>query len=455
MAILGAIAGGLATGVGGSLLNRFLGHGGGGSSQGSTQPWYVPTGLSAADQQWQRLYGGMGGYAQGQAGLVQPNLAAAYAQMQGIDPTGYLSAANYAGNQYAGLAGQANQFGDVANYWGNQANQNMQGLYGAGQTMGGYAPGAIGMGQSAANLAPGALQYGAQAAGLAGGAAGLGNRLAGYGDTVMNAAMDPQSALYNKYLQQTVDTSRAGTSARGIGMSGEAAGLENEAVNNFNQQWQNQQLGRMTSALGATTGAYGTGLSGYGTAGGLLGTGLQGYGTAGGLIGTGLGGYGAAAGLGGAQAALSNAGRGYGQLGGADQSAAMGYYGMSPQYAMAMGQVPYEAQINAAGLPFQAAQMYGQGMQSNVYGPYGQTMGQAIPYMNYGQGAQQGAYNQFMGNMGMLGSGLSGLAQYGPQAWNAVSNWFGNQGQPTYDPNSGNYGGGYVDPGAGGGLAYP
>lgn len=73
-----------------------------------------------------------------------------------------------------------------------------------------------------------------------------------------NTAQDPQKALYDRNLQRTVDTSRAGSSARGLAMSPYSAGVENEAVKNFNIDWENQQLNRQISGTNALVGA-GTG----------------------------------------------------------------------------------------------------------------------------------------------------------------------------------------------------
>lgn len=79
--------------------------------------------------------------------------------------------------------------------------------------------------------------------------------LSGAGNQVWQTSLDPQNALRDKLQQQVTDASRAGTSARGIGMSGEAAGIENNDVNNFLINWQNQQLGRQLAGLQGFTGA--------------------------------------------------------------------------------------------------------------------------------------------------------------------------------------------------------
>lgn len=70
-----------------------------------------------------------------------------------------------------------------------------------------------------------------------------------YAQQVLQTAMDPQNALYDRTLQQTQDQQRVGQAARGITMSPYGAGLENQALQNFNIDWQNNQLNRQTTGL--------------------------------------------------------------------------------------------------------------------------------------------------------------------------------------------------------------
>jgi hypothetical protein len=70
-----------------------------------------------------------------------------------------------------------------------------------------------------------------------------------YAQTIANTAMDPQSALYNRTVQQTQDQTRAGLEARGINMTPYGGGVEGQTMSNFNIDWQNNQLQRQ--ALGA------------------------------------------------------------------------------------------------------------------------------------------------------------------------------------------------------------
>lgn len=85
----------------------------------------------------------------------------------------------------------------------------------------------------------------------------------GYGNQVAQMGFDPQSALYNRTLQQMQDQVRTSNAARGINSSGYGADLENQATSNFNIDWQGQQLNRALAGLGgynsATANAANTG----------------------------------------------------------------------------------------------------------------------------------------------------------------------------------------------------
>lgn len=78
-----------------------------------------------------------------------------------------------------------------------------------------------------------------------------------YGQQIMQTAMDPQKALYDRTQQQLQEQIRAGLAARGINTSGVGAGIENKGMSDFNIDWQNQQLGRQVAGAGAYTGLAG------------------------------------------------------------------------------------------------------------------------------------------------------------------------------------------------------
>jgi hypothetical protein len=75
---------------------------------------------------------------------------------------------------------------------------------------------------------------------------------------VMNTAFDPQSALYQRYLQQLQQQSQANYAQSGVGSSPYAAGLMDQNLQNFNISWQAQQLQNQIAGLGAAGGAQNT-----------------------------------------------------------------------------------------------------------------------------------------------------------------------------------------------------
>src|SRR2546430_13636751 len=65
-------------------------------------PIYQPTGLGAADQQFQQLLQALGGEAGGIAGQLDPVLLQSFMKMMGIDPSALATAGATAGQQYGG-----------------------------------------------------------------------------------------------------------------------------------------------------------------------------------------------------------------------------------------------------------------------------------------------------------------------------------------------------------------
>lgn len=212
--------------------------------------------------------------------------------------------------------------------------------------------------QNAANAA--GAQYGALGKQLQGAANlnfGAQQGLMDAGRNVYQTALDPQNALYNRTAQQLQDQTGATNSMYGLGSSAAGAGVANQAMSNFNIDWQNQQLQRQLQ-------------------------GLQGYGQAAGQAGQ----------LAGQGAALGSAGAGY---------------------TLQSGQLPYQTSQEIAAAPGQLGGAYGSYLNQNVYGPAQSMQGAAIPYMNYGQGAQAIPYqsqNQGAGALGgLVSQGISGL----------------------------------------------
>lgn len=178
-----------------SGANSLFGGGSGSGGPGGTN--YQPTGQPQADQNFQQIIQQLMQSGLGQARTAGPDVNAGYAATQ---PGG--------------------QFG------------NLQNLF---------------------------QQFGNQLTGQAGTAQANQGALDAAGNQLFQTSLDPQNALRGQLQQQVTDASRAGTSARGIGMSGEAAGIENQDVNNFLMNWQNQQLGRQAQGLQGMSGAFNAG----------------------------------------------------------------------------------------------------------------------------------------------------------------------------------------------------
>jgi hypothetical protein len=329
---------GVAAAVAGSVVSSALApspsSGGGSSGQ-----YYSPTGLGTADQQWQQLQSqNFNTYNQSNLGQYgNTSLQQGMGALGQYGP-GYQNAANAAGSSYGALAADMS----------SQANQN----------------------------------WGTQ------------QQLLGAGQQVFNTAMDPQSALYNRTVQQLQDQTGATNSMYGLGSSAAGAGVANQALGNFNIDWQNQQLQRQA-------------------------TGLQAYDQAAGAAGQ------------------------YGQLAGAQAA-------QIPGYQLASGQTPYSTAQGIAAQPGALGNTYGQYQNQNVYGQAQGIQGQAIPYMNYGTGAQAVPYQNQVNGAGAAGAlAAQGINSIGsnPQVQSALGSAFGSfgGGSPSgyfgSTGSAGNYGG--------------
>lgn len=80
------------------------------------------------------------------------------------------------------------------------------------------------------------------------------NTLAGGVSPLMNAAFDPQNALYARTAQQSKDASLAALSGSGLATTPYGQGVFAEGQNNFNIDWQNNLLQRMIAGSGAASG---------------------------------------------------------------------------------------------------------------------------------------------------------------------------------------------------------
>lgn len=298
-------------GIGSGIKN--LTGGSGGSSNA-----YVPTGQGGADSSWQQFMQQMQQLIGQNTGDTNPVLQQAFQKMLGIDTSGVTAAGQTAGQ------------GDWHNY-------------------------------DLSNL------YSQMMRDQAGQAFGSADQLKSTGNQVWQTAQDPQKALQTQLQQQVTDASRAGTSARGIGMGGESAGIENKAVSDFLINWQNQQLQRQLA-----------------------------------------GGQG--------QAGMYDAAGRQGQLGNANLVGSMNFGALAPQYAMQAGMDPFQANMTAAQLPFQATGAYQQGVNNNL-SQYGGAMAQIMPYLNFGQTASNNAFGQQQYGLNNLAWGANQLGKSSLPDW--------------------------------------
>ncbi|VWB67188.1 hypothetical protein [Burkholderia lata] len=204
-----AVAGGLAAGVGGSLVSGLMSPGTSGGNSGGS--YYVPTGLTTADQTWQSLLSNLNWYNQNTA-LNQYGLDSLQNGMTSLSQyaPGYQNAANAAGAGYTNA-------GNALTNLGNLDLATQQQLLGAGQN-------------------------------------------------VYQMGLDPQHALYDRTLNNVQQQVNASNSMYGLGSSAAGAGVANQALSNFNIDWQNNQLSRAAQGLQAYTGAANT-AGNYGQAG--------------------------------------------------------------------------------------------------------------------------------------------------------------------------------------------
>ncbi|QTO49476.1 hypothetical protein [Burkholderia latens] len=319
-----AVAGAIAAPIVGGLVS-------GGSSpsvSGGGPSYYVPTGLQHADQDWQNLLDQSGAVQSQIAGMI-PYFQQALGQGLNVGTnlygTGYQNAANAAGTGYANASNALTGLGNL-----DLATQQ---------------------------------------------------QLLGAGRQVFNMGLDPQSALYDRTLNQLTQQTGVTNSMYGLGSSAAGAGVQNQALSNFNIDWQNNQLSRALQ-------------------------GLQGY-----------------------TGAASTAGQ-YGQAGANALTQA-------PQYMLQSGQVPYQVAGSLAALPGTLAGTFAQQLESGPLSSASSLQGQIIPYMNYGQGAQSVPFQSQAQGAGALGSlvsqGIAGLAN-NSSVQNAFSNFF--------SPASGSFSGG-------------
>lgn len=81
--------------------------------------------------------------------------------------------------------------------------------------------------------------------------------LGGAGNTVLNTAFDPQSALFNRGQQQVADQANATNAMSGVGSTPYGSSVTAGALKNYDIDWQNQQLKRQLAGLEGAGTAFG------------------------------------------------------------------------------------------------------------------------------------------------------------------------------------------------------
>lgn len=440
----GAVAGGIASAVAGKALSG--GGGGGGGSGGSNgPPAYVPKDQAGADQNFLDTKGQYQNQINQQQGVTSPynqqllqgqfnnpyneisQLGAWYGQNDLFHNASWAEQAGQAGyglaNQQVQNANQSNQLyqqglGNVqgsTNQLYNQANQSNQQY------------------QDLINYQKGQL----------GDIKGSQSNLYGGGNQVLQTALDPQKDLYNRTAQQLTDQTRAAQYARGIQSSPLGASVEANALGNFNIDWQNQQLARQSQGLQAAQGAYGSaqglGNSYTGTVAGLQAGQNQQYE---GLTTAAQNQY-----TNYLNNMTQNAGGNVSNVNAANQGA-FNILNQGAQSAIQGGQAQLNASQNIYNNQNQALQNYNSNNQGYLQG-LNQLQSNDLSYMNYGQGAQNQAFNQgqtqyqnqnqAIGQIaGPIGSAIKNT-NWG-NVGNTVSGWFGGGSNPNQPPANYNWG---------------
>lgn len=165
-----------------------------------------------------------------------------------------------------------------------QGAQTVQGIPGQAQalTSGVTANPYTGQAQTGANAASaygtGSVVPNAQAG--AGSLQGAGGANAGYVSQALAQGFDPQNALYNRGVQQTLDQQNAINAMSGVSNSPYGAGVTGQAMQDFNLGWDRQQLANQATAANTAntlTGAANTGFTGANALGNAAVTQQAGY----------------------------------------------------------------------------------------------------------------------------------------------------------------------------------
>ena len=267
--------------------------------------------------------------------------------------------------------------------------------------------------------AMGGAQRGAQMGGQGAEAMmGMGRQIGGTINPLLEAGMDPRSALFNRSQGRLMDQSNAANAMAGISGTPYGASVTSNAMGNFDIDWQNQQLARQAQASGAAGQAANTAGGLYGAAPGLMAstsalpsnvyTGQIGQ-TLGALDARNKAGLQGAAGYG---SLLGSAGTGLGQ------SNALNLSGVGAQQQY--GAAPYNTQAGIGANSLSGlSNLTNLGNQQFVLPQ--QEIGNLMQYMGLGQSA-----SNISGNLGQMG--FNQVAQGLGGALSGANTLFGNGG---------------------------
>lgn len=263
-----------------------------------TYSGFYPSAGPAEEQKWMQAMNAIQSAVDRNTGLVDPVLLDSYSKLLGIDLNGLVQSGATAGGQYSGLSDTATAGADALT--------------------------------------------------------GAGGRTLAAGNDVYNLARDPQHELHDYMREQTIDTSRAADSARGIAMGGVSAGNESDAVRKFEMDWQNQELARSLQGLQGLTG------SGY--------------------------------------------------YGGVDLSQGLGMGAQAPGFTMQSGSAPIAGKTAAYSMPMDWSNMFTQAQGQDVLSPYAGMQQQIMPYLgmatNAGANRSNFDMNRWTQSTKLLGMGL-------------------------------------------------
>ena len=232
------------------------------------------------------------------------------------------------------------------------------------------------------------------------------NQLQGAGTGILQSGFDPQSALFNRGQQQTLDQSNAVNAMSGLAGTPYGASVSSNALGNYDINWQNQQLNRQTQAgaaaspllqaapqLAQTAGAMPTNTYESAMASILQGLNAQtSAGTQGGV------GY---------NTILGGAGTGIQQAAGLGQGAVTGYGQNTAMPYNAGATVGQNAISGGTGLAGLGNNVF-QGLPQNVIGDFLQYLGLGQSASQIAGNLQSQSFNQAVQGIGGVGSALGG-----------------------------------------------